>query len=356
MNTLWVKNCDLTKLNLPGNWRKILDDPQVPVMAESIKEFGILHEPIVRFKDMKPVCGLHRIAACLTLGKTSCLAKFVECTDEEMEVMRLIENGHRNHNEKSSVEMIEELTRRIAEMDAKKKADLLSGEEEARKPKEKLDIWRAGRPKTPKGKARDIIAAKEGISANAIRMREYRERKDKFADVTSRDRSVLTLGFTLDDATRKKVDEASARIMEASKNISRALAVLTALDNAGLPVHAGRINHIRDDLGHMSTALRGSKPYSLCPYCKGLEVVTAKCTACMTTGFIMESQKDGVPEELWDEKEPKVIFQGQMMLYSQFEEEQPDAEPPLPPPDWSGVDPDGEIAVVEEEEDPWGPR
>jgi hypothetical protein len=79
--------------------------------------------------------------------------------------------------------------------------------------------------------------------------------------------------------------------------IQTAKAFLTAMLNVKAPMPQ-RVQHFHDDLTNVGSALRGMRPDSLCPYCRGLNKVKDECSGCETLGYITEAQTEGVPPEL----------------------------------------------------------
>lgn len=303
----------IATLRLPGDWRKTLDDPGVPAMAESQKWVGIIHEPMVRERDKLLVCGSRRVAGALHNGQESIVCKLVDCTDEEVEVLRLIENGYREHmTADKRAELVNSLAERIALLRHEK------GKETLQEPRRKK-----GRLKMPRTVAREIIAQATGRTPEAQRKSEQRFEKKQRAKEAAIDPDA-DLGINapwadLDDDFKRRTNKVVRQTHEAATLLSRAVGALTAIVESGLPVHQARLNRLREDVALCSKTLRGLSPSDLCPFCKGIERVQANCGGCAGTGYITANQREGVPKELWEVGEAAVVYEkGKMVPFESY--------------------------------------
>ncbi len=294
----------IADLKLPGNWRQVLDDPFTKSLAESIRTFSQLQEPVVRRDDKMLLAGAHRVAAHVLLGLPRCYCKVVDCSDDEAAAIAKVENAHRGHN----VEMQQKDVLALVELTAKV--------EEQRRQDPDADKPR----KTAKTVAREIVAAKMGVTPGALRQAEHREklRRADTKDIEKRDFAIRSIGMEFHESFIDSVRLVAEKQDEAARCLTRAATILTGLSNSKMPVHTDRLGHVRTELATISKMLRGMKPSSLCPYCKGCESIASKCTACMGTSYIASSQEVGVPLELWDEQEPKVAYQGKILPLDEF--------------------------------------
>ncbi len=343
MITVGFRELAIASLKLPGDWRKVLDDPNVKHLAASIRTFSNLQEAIVRRSDMQLIAGRRRVAAHVYLGLDKVYCKLVECSDDECRAIALAENAHREHDlGKQNVDLVELVA-------------LTTKVEEERRKNPDADVSR----KKPKTIAHEIVAAKLGITPGALRQAEYREKlrkENQKKDLKAE--KIKNLGMEFDDEFKKKVEKVTESIGLSTSALSRTSAILTELDNSGAPLHRDKLEHIRSELAILSKALRGLRPSSLCPYCKGIEQIVTSCTACLGTGYITQNQEAGVPPELWDEVDQKVVFQGKMLPIEDFLEPsvaEAEANVMEKLDRWTGAMPDpGGDAEPEEEESVWG--
>lgn len=173
----------------------------------------------------------------------------------------------------------------------------------------------AGPKKTAKGFARDIIAEKDGVKSETVRMREYREAHRK---------PVLTdIGMEMDPEWLAKVRVIQMAVDAVARLLSMAKGKMKTImeDTETVP---GRYKDLLSDLETLQRRVAWARPESLCPACKGLEKVTPGCAGCETLAWITKGQVQDVPKELWDEKEPKVNYEGKRVPVSTFFRGAPD--------------------------------
>jgi ParB-like chromosome segregation protein Spo0J len=312
----------ITKLLLPGDWRKKLDAPGIPAMAASMKMVGVIHEPVVRESDWKLGPGAHRVAAALHNGESEVLCKLIKCTDDELELMCLIENAYRkNLTPPEEKKLVDQLAERIAIMRAEK------GKETILEP-----LRKKGKLKLPRTEARELLAQVSGRSKEGQRKLEQRVEKRKLEQIAKIDHDadigIRSPWGELDDEFRKKTNDVVRHTYESATLLSRALGRLTELSNSGLPLHRARMNRVREDLALLSSTLRGLTPTCLCPFCKGVEELQAlPCGGCMGTGYVTQNQEEGIPSELWSEGDGAVVIAGgQFVPYSRFFAEEPSTD------------------------------
>lgn len=306
MRVLGIREIEIAKMKLPGDFRKVVDSEEASLIAASVREFGVLlHDPWVRKSDSLLVFGTRRVASHVKLGKSRVLCKIVECSDDEVELVRYAENWHREHD-----------GRKQREVEGKWLA-LLTKMEEAKPIEDPLER------KAPKTRARESLAEKIGIRPESIRMREYREQLKNRAP---RDKKIAplsgmlmeTFGLSLPDNFQKRVGEVHLRITDSAKRVALALAGITVLEESGLPISEVKLENVRQELKEASDKLRALLPYCVCPYCKANETVMAECAGCTKTGYITKTQAEGVPDELWKSDEPLVVFRGFKKKLSEF--------------------------------------
>ena len=319
--TVGWRDVALATLKLPGNWRKTLDDPGVPAMAESQKLVGIVHEPIVRERDKLLVVGGRRVAGALHNGEETLVCKLVDCTDEEVDILRLIENGYREHmSPDRRKELVDSLAEKIAILRTER------GKETVLEPARKK-----GRHKLPRTVAREVISQATGRSPEAQRKSEQRFEKKQKAVMEAVDHDA-DLGINapwadLDDDFKRQTNKVVRHTHEISQLLSRAIGSITQLVESGLPVHQARLNRLKEDLALCSKTMRGMIPSDLCPFCKGADTVQEHCGGCLSTGYITQNQREGVPKELWEVGEKAVVMQrGKMVPFESLFPKEPETD------------------------------
>lgn len=86
------KEIQISEIEVPSD-RKLRSD--VPVLAKSIEEIGLLHAITVRSgerKGYKLVAGLHRLEAVKSLGKTTIMANVVDLETSKIDLAEIDEN------------------------------------------------------------------------------------------------------------------------------------------------------------------------------------------------------------------------------------------------------------------------
>lgn len=312
MKVIGIESVRLDRLRLPGNWRKILSDDRVHKIVASRKHVGILQEPIVRASDMRPLCGLGRIASCAVLQEEEVTVKLVECTDEEAVIVTLAENGVRTHDSAKAASLEKDLLA------------MLEAREPSNDPPWDGVSMKRGRPKNPKIAAREMAAEASGLKPETLRMREYRDKVKNAPPVLPAEPTAppfRTIGRELHPTFIRQVAKVHEDLSSAAKRLSAALSDLTRLEKSGLPYRRDRVDRLKEDLRSLSEAFRSMRPAALCPSCKGVDDVQNECAGCATVGYITEGQVASVPSELWDEESPVVLFRGYQRPLSEFAEE-----------------------------------
>lgn len=308
MKIIGHKILKLKHITKPGDWQAILSRPSAAEIGESIDEIGLIHDPVVRKQGKKHILivGRDRVAGAELRGIEAISFKVVECTDAEALDLEEIENAKRRHDpkEKKSI-MLARLARLTTEA---------ADDEPKGKP---------GRPKTARGKARARVADELGISEDSVRKAEQRERRKAEATVSAwlgdheegevYDPPIDDLGVDLDPQWGEQVREIQT-LAKSADHAMRAIQVkLTALANCGGPIDRGRLDRVRQAATSVTHQIRSLIPDVVCPYCKSFEPLQSQCGKCIGQGWISKHDRDGVPEELWDDKDPKVFHQGTLI-------------------------------------------
>lgn len=299
MQLLHVSYVPIAQMKLPGNWRQVLDDPSIPGRAMSLKLVGQLHEPMVRKHDWLLVHGSRRVAAHMHNGDTEVLCKVIEASDQEVELIRKIENAHREHLSREELrEMVDAISKMLVQFEP----------EGCKPPPTKMSM------KLPKTKAREIVADALGITPDAVKKRLAREkhRKMKVREQAAHDDDlgIRSPWATLDPEYRSDTNRVVGGTNCAIQLLQKAQQQLTRMYEAKLPLHELPLNSAREAIAEVARVLRGLLPSCLCPFCKGVEDLQKKCHGCRMTGYITKAQEPGVPEELLREGDEALVSDG----------------------------------------------
>lgn len=308
-----IREVPIAKMKLPGDFRARVASQHVIDLAASIEKTGLLNEPYVRRSGMRAIAGVDRIAAHEVNGKKTVRCKLVDCTTEEADEIEATENAHRRHSTEEQREALAKLIDRMAE-------GVVVPAPEKRK---------AGRPKTARGMARDMVAAQLGVTPEVLRTQEWREKnKDRPPPPEApREPCIFVMGFVLDPEWEKGVYSAKESLQACAANLTIVLANLTRLENSGAPLHKARFDRMHEQLEEVSSAIRALSPEMLCPFCKGIEEVTKQCAACEGTQYLTISQVKAVPPVFMELDDPKVNFKGAVMSARHWLAEIPASEP-----------------------------
>jgi ParB-like chromosome segregation protein Spo0J len=288
----------IAQVKLPGDWRKVLDDPSIPMRAASLKLVGQLQEPMVRRSDWKLIYGRRRVAAALYNGDEKVMCKVVECTDAEAELMAFIENAHREHMAPGDLgKLVAAVEKRVTEAQAANEVVF------ERPHVTKLSL--------PKAIAKEIVAdafglSKETLKKNLQRERNRKARLKRTADHDS-DLGIRSPWAELGDDFRKQTNHVVDVTNTAAQLLQKASQQLTLLANSGAPLHHARMTRVRESIALTAAALRGLLPTWLCVACKGVPALQPKCVTCEATGYITKNQEEGLPGILFSEEEPVAL-------------------------------------------------
>lgn len=91
----------IDRIRLPGDFQARVASQRVQDLALTIRECGgqPMHFPIVRHFDKRLVCGADRVAAMVVNGHKSIGIRWVDCDDDELEILAVSENAWRRHEE-----------------------------------------------------------------------------------------------------------------------------------------------------------------------------------------------------------------------------------------------------------------
>ena len=246
-------------------------------LADSIKKIGLLHPPTVRLTDNRVLCGHDRIAACILAGRDQVLCNMAECSDEEIPRLEMMENYYRRHDEAGQRAAI------IAAVDNLTIKYETEGLERTGK---------SGRPKTPHGKAVEEVAAARNITKDAVR-------KTLQSDIKP-EKVIETYGMDLSEEFRAEIIIIQRYTWEAQKRITYAISCLTKLRTSNTSVPGGPLDRLKDSLSANLRALKNLMPYSICPWCKGIDPYQSECPGCLSAGWVSKETAARAPAELLD--------------------------------------------------------
>lgn len=302
MNRIEQTMIGIDLLRCSDSFEQRLGQFHVASLAESIRECGIIHPPVVRASDYQVIAGEDRIAAHVLLNRDEVLVDLVECTDEEVETIREHENLHRRSATPAEVKaLVEQLEEEAVEevetvvtgidfgfQDHLVEATVDTGTGELLK----VETVKRGRPKTARGAAVEEAANKLGVTTNAVYKKLQQAKKD---------------GPPFETWGREVDPKLVADAAESYKSITHVVDKLNLAHQALL--HCMKKAHVVDEdaaewlveIADVIDNARAARPVGLCPYCKG---VAAKCHHCRDTKLLLSGRAHAVPPEL---KEPKAI-------------------------------------------------
>ena len=309
MHTIGLKEVKISNLKLPGNWAEYLESEEVQERAKSIERHGLIHEPLVRKSDMSLIVGRRRVAAHVVNGEDTVMVKLIECTDQEAEELELVENLERHH---ASPGEQRKLT--VALVDLYERL-------EKGKPAVKLPGKKRGRKKTPRGRAREIVAEQIGIEPESVRRAEVRERSSQKDDAEDAPSPILLWTLEVDDAYMEAMRDIQANISRALgklRDVRKFLMAIQTNDHA----QSDRMEPILEALTELRKRIEGHRPVSLCPACKYLDEYSHNCAACAGTGWATETQFSNAPKELTEGQDMvmRVLHKGKFIELDDYSE------------------------------------
>lgn len=318
VRTVGLREIDIAEISNPEAFNDRLQEPRIIQRAGSIKDFGMLQEPIVRKSDGRLLTGRDRVAAHVVLGLKSVKVKLVECTDPEAKRIELIENFERRHDADEQARL----------------RKLMLDTYEAEERKKPIKHAKPGRPfgtKTPRGKARERLAREKGINPESVRRAEHRQKaKERKAVITEvaetgkapmppahKDPTINVLGMQLAPEFLAQTEAIQTYITDALAKIRGGRQILTQLRNAELPFSPGLMQRLIDDVEELEGGVKGAKPAAVCPYCKTLSGVQEACNGCATMGWVTAAQLASTPKVLLVEGDgASVQYEGNITLVS----------------------------------------
>lgn len=312
----------IASLNLPGKWRKDLDNENAKALYAELHAGRIL-PPIRIDRGRHVVQGFHRLAAAMEVGHKTIRADIVEYdSDQEREADQLAENLHRRVPDSEArrrglARLVEIFAAEAGESSgiADGVARNFSAPAEEVPPKAKR-----GRPPEPKRqaikKAAKLTGHSEDTVERAVKAQERDEEPAPLEPAPPPPPCIRSFGLPLPPSIDHRARQVQAAIDEIDKHLRAIAKIANGLEETGLSGHDAQ-KLAKDEYERFAFAARGYRPEALCPWCKGLAITPqwkSPCNGCNGTGFATAAKlRANVPEELLREgAEAMVAERGRM--------------------------------------------
>ncbi len=298
MNYLPPQLMKISRIVLPGDVKARMKQPHVVELSESIaKRTGKrpIHLPTVEYPSKELLAGGDRLAAQLLLGYRSVWVQPVsQLTPQERRDIRRDENLHRRVVDRDAL-IRERVAEYAAEIEVQRAAEQITPR------------------KSPRGEARERVAAELETTTEAIRQAEQRDAANvdtayAFAAPHLSDPADLSVAQSLPmpvemyglplltDVEAEEVRTVQDALDSADALLRRTQAVLRGIDRsspfAAVAEGLGRATH------QVAAEVRASRPAAVCPYCKRLPQFVASCSGCKGLGYVAADVMLGVADEL----------------------------------------------------------
>lgn len=275
--------------------------------ADSVEQWGVVYRPLVRQRDLLLVDGADRVATYLYLQKEEIEVEWVDCTDEEAHFIRRHANAQRRHDpDEQAALLLEDLN--AVQVAVMNEAPWI-------------------RRSTARAASRRLLAESRGLTERTLASKEqYSSKRLEPKEKPEKGPPVKELGMELDPEWAAQVHEVHGMMRSAASHLTKALTVLNKLNRSELPYPRARLQRLIAETKDLGAETRRAVPHSLCPYCKGIEQLQEKCSACGHQGFILDEQKEGIPARLWDHHYPVVATDGIYRPVEDFAEDDGDVE------------------------------
>lgn len=343
MRILKLKEIRISKIVMPGAFAQLKSgDHEVALRARSIARVGMIHEPLVRFEDMRLVSGLYRVAAHIALGRKKILVKLVDCTDEELAEIYWAENADRRHDPGERDGLVSARAKRMREQAEREQAQIRAKDEL----EDALDAAVGGpgfipdnsRPRLLETPARYIRrkpgllraiehqSAEDGVSPVVTRHRfykkasaEYRRVRNYLMRMKPGDALMVTAPTDFDNLGVPQSEEFDTVVANVQVMVRYALAHLMSAYNSfarmrtlDLQMSERRIAATMEAIAAIRADIKDGLPAAICPWCKGQDGIQQKCRACEAMGWVGPKALKAAPKELVDPREPMVSMGGQL--------------------------------------------
>ena len=267
----------------------------VAKLAESIRDTGLIHPPVVRASDFEVIAGEDRVAAHVLLNRDEVLVDLVECTDEEVEAIRAAENSHRRPHTADEVAAL--VAKLEAENEDVEEVDTYVGEDpfdgdggslvdftldgELRSTmdyEEEVAATKPGRPPTPHGTAVIEAAEKLDVSPSTV----YK----KLRDAARSGPPFETWGREVSPKVVARAAESYKAITTICDILRKAHAKVLRADKWGT-LNAAIACDMESEIKAMIETLELKRPIALCPDCFAQD---DDCHICNGLGYVGSDQ------------------------------------------------------------------
>ena len=324
------KRVEIRRIHVDGSAMVDMDKQNVKDIAKSLKEGGVLlHPSLVDKKTGKIVCGRDRILAHMRNDMKTAVVQYVTGSDLDIARAQVEENLCRRSDDKGALRA--KLKAALAVPLAHE--DILGHDVSTIAP-----VVKRGRPSEGKASADAELAKHDGVKAGSVRKSISRAKKKIEAGTKEPDPETIpedpetpdddretpeerkpvpapkvsclkqTLGLEVPEliedsacAEQKRVDRMAGALREFGAALTdhrKEMAGLNAADDR-------TFEDWENQRGSMASAIRRSRPASLCPHCKPhvhegklFAELTPTCAACRGTGYISEEKIDGIEKAL----------------------------------------------------------
>jgi ParB-like chromosome segregation protein Spo0J len=292
------EDVQLASLRLPGEVARLARDSSLDGLVLSIQETFLFHPLIIRKRDARLISGRKRSAAALRAGLKEVPVVFVDCSDQEADIMTEVENACRLHDRQAQKEaMLRLIHLRTAEI-----------ESEGAPPEQ------VGRRKSPRAVAISEVADATGYSESYLRTEDYRLRRRK-EQVQVRKRKkefeLKTLGVIPDKELVQKAEAANNQITKVARLFKRFQKEMQKLSEL---IEGSDLEHLVGFIAANPSEFElWSRPAAVCPHCKSFDKLRVNCDFCRTKGWISPRLLMECQPELLDEEKICVLVEGKVV-------------------------------------------
>ncbi len=271
-----LKTLRLDSLRFDVNIVKLADDPEVDLLAGSIKAGLMINPPLVRASDRAVICGRRRCAAARILGQKEIEVQLCDdVSDEEADRLRIDENLRRQHFSQAE---------RIALADRIKTRTKAIESNSDRSEKVQVPKKTGHRKLSPEREAMREEATKLGVTERAIekQVAKVKEEPAAYGVIPPRGRTL------------------QAGLQEVEQKLRACQSILARLDaTEGLTeAEQDMLSALHRFCHHAANQVRQSMPDKVCMYCKAIPRVQKTCAACRGLGWMTRTEGGSAPKEL----------------------------------------------------------
>lgn len=301
MNRIEQTTLGIDLLRCSESFESRLGKVHVAKLAESIRDTGLIHPPVVRASDFEVIAGEDRVAAHVLLNRDEVLVDLVECTDEEVEAIRAAENSHRRPHTADEVaalvakleaenEAVEEVETSVLGDEFEEETQWNLNPEDAKdvlwvdvsngervppaKAMEMVEAAKPGRPPTPHGTAVIEAAEKLEVSPSTV----YK----KLRDAARSGPPFETWGREANPKVVARAAESYKAITTICDILRKAHAKVLRADKWGT-LNAAIACDMESEIKAMIETLELKRPIALCPDCFAQD---DDCHICNGLGYV----------------------------------------------------------------------